>query len=103
MEPRVFPMKSRLELTISLKFLVLEWQTVTVACSHFNSSATGVPTIRLRPKTTTFFPTMGTPVLLMSSTQPAGVHGTKPLKSLTATRPSFMVFKLWKKNNKNYF
>lgn len=87
---------AQIKLTMSLKFFVLEWQTVTVACSHLSSSETGVPTMRLRPRTTTFFPAIGMPVRLMSSTQPAGVQGTKPLKSFTAMRPSFTVFRLEK-------
>ena len=37
-------------LTIEPKSFVLEWQTVTVQCLHFNSSDIGVPTILLLPK-----------------------------------------------------
>ena len=37
-------------LTIEPKSFVLEWQTVTVQCFHFNNSDIGVPTILLLPK-----------------------------------------------------
>lgn len=48
-------------LTMSGRFRVLEWHTVTVAWFHFNRSAIGDPTILLRPKTTAFFPATDTP------------------------------------------
>lgn len=52
---------SKVKLTISGRFCVLEWQTVTVAWFHFNRSAIGDPTILLRPRTTAFLPAKDTP------------------------------------------
>lgn len=48
-------------LTISGRFWVLEWHTVTVAWFHFNKSAIGDPTILLRPRTTAVLPATDTP------------------------------------------
>lgn len=45
------------------KFFVLLWHTVTVALCHLRSSAIGVPTILLRPKTTAWLPSIRTPDL----------------------------------------
>lgn len=81
-------------LACSLKLTVLEWHTVTVAWFHFSSSATGVPTILLRPRTTALAPAIGTPVLLINSIHPFGVHGRKPVISPTHTRPSLIVLSL---------
>lgn len=80
--------------TTSGRFLVLEWHTVTVAWFHFSNSDTGVPTILLRPKTTARAPTIGTPLRLINSMQPCGVHGMNPVKLPMAVRPSFSVCKL---------
>jgi len=99
-------------LTTLSRSRVFEWQTVTVALFHLSSSAIGVPTILLRPRTTAVLPSILTPVLqncdmldlfytfqltcgyfFINSRQPNGVHGRKPVfKSPTATLPWFSVF-----------
>ena len=47
--------------TISGRFFVREWQIVTVALRCRSRSATGLPTISLRPITTAFAPSILTP------------------------------------------
>ena len=65
---------------------------VTVALCHLSNSDMGVPTILERPRTTALDPSMGTPLRLMSSRDPAGVHETKPvLRSPVDSLPSLMV------------
>ena len=90
---------------------VREWQIVTVACRCRRSSATGLPTMSLRPITTAFAPSSSTPYSSSSASTPSGVPGTcagvparsrpaltgwKPSTSLTGstariTRPSSML------------
>lgn len=82
------------KLTTSFKSFVFEWHTVTVAWFHFKSSATGVPTILLLPRTTASAPSIFAPERFINSITPFGVQGTKAVKSPIAVRPSFIVFKL---------
>lgn len=63
--------------TTSRRFLVFEWQTVTVAWFQIKSWAIGEPTILLRPTTTALAPAIWTPASLISFRQPFGVHGRK--------------------------
>lgn len=67
------------------KFSVPEWHTVTVpfapAFFCIAKSATGFPTIKERPKTTTCLPFILTFERLSSSIIPAGVQETKPESS----------------------
>lgn len=62
---------------ISSTFLVLEWQTVTVALAFNKRREIGIPTMLLRPKTTAFLPATSTPERFSNSMHPLGVQGTK--------------------------
>ena len=57
-----------------------EWQTVTVAFAWSRSSATGLPTIGLRPTTTARAPAVGTRYSFSSSITPSGVAPTCALR-----------------------
>ena len=74
---------------------VWEWQTVTVALApaFFCSArrATGLPTRRLRPMTTTCRPASRTPERARSSMMPAGVQLTNPVSSSCASLPRLTV------------
>src|SRR5262249_4984575 len=78
----------------SLKLAVREWQIVTVACLSRSISATGLPTILLRPTTTAFFPLGSQPTDSKSFMIPIGVQGLKPspprsnIPWLTGWKPS---------------
>jgi hypothetical protein len=50
---------------------------VTVASAFLSMDATGFPTMSLRPMTTAFAPSIGTPVDSRRRKTPAGVHGAK--------------------------
>ncbi len=62
---------------ISLKFLVFEWQTVTVPFAFMRSCAIGLPTMLLLPTTTQFFPSISMLYSFNILIIPSGVHGTK--------------------------
>src|SRR5882724_4802617 len=66
---RAFPIattKTSARPTSSRKLAVREWQIVTVACFSSSISATGLPTILLRPTTTAFFPLSSQPTAASS-------------------------------------
>jgi hypothetical protein len=57
-------------------FCVALWHSVTVALRLISSSATGMPTMLLRPMTAARRPEMRVLVRSSSSMQPSGVQGT---------------------------
>ena len=67
---------------------VREWQTVTVASAWRKSKARGLPTMSLRPSTTTRRPATSMWWRARSSMIPAGVQGTKRGRFCTS-RPTF--------------
>ena len=66
---------------------VLEWQIVTVASALVSISASGRPTIALRPTTTARLPLSATPLRRSSSMQPSGVPGATTAGCPSARRP----------------
>ena len=74
-------MMTSAERVISASFRVRECTTVTVASFPFcmRRRASGLPTIMLRPSTTTCAPLIATPLSRSSRKQPSGVQGTKPV------------------------
>ena len=62
----------------SVKLVVLEWHTVTVAFSFKNKLTKGLPTNLDLPTIHTFLPSISTSYYLSSLIIPAAVHGTIP-------------------------
>ncbi len=77
---------------ISGRFLVRLWQTVTVASPPgprcMSMMAMGLPTISLRPSTTTLAPAMGMLLRMSSCWMPWGVQG-RNLGGLARSGPTF--------------
>ena len=77
---------------------VREWQTVTVAFRSNSMSATGLPTVLLRPTTTARLPSISTPVESISSIIPLGVQAllhssfSTSLPTFSAEKPSTSLF-----------
>lgn len=80
---------------MSARPVVRLWHWVTVASRFLSMAATGLPTISLRPRTTTRFPAIETPVLSMSVITPEGVQGeNKGLEALDERCPMLYAWKL---------
>jgi hypothetical protein len=78
----------------SARFLVREWQTVTVQSAPLplwiSSAAIGLPTMLLRPRITASFPRSRRPIASSSITcTPAGVQGRKPSVCPMSILPTF--------------
>src|SRR5436190_205540 len=84
------------ERVIAARLRLRECTTVTVAFPFLffcmSSRASGLPTIMLRPRTTTCAPSITIFVSVSNRCTPSGVHGTKPLGSSST---SFATFSGW--------
>ena len=81
------------ERVVWARFPLRECTTVTVALPFLffciSSKASGLPTIMLRPSTTTCAPLISTPVSRSNRCTPSGVHGTNPLGSSSTSLATF--------------